>query len=306
MDDLTQKIRFFLQSEYNIKIDLLKHINTGVINTNYICKSGNKKYILKLYNFKSANEIYFEIEVLEFLKRKSFPSPRLLPSINGEFILTFQKKPCVLFAYIEGSNLQTMTPKIMEQVAILQASMHNALKNFVPVSIKSTWDPQELKSLLKNNKNTITSSDFPDGLKFMNFAERELEKYTFPEDLPKGVTHQDIKPENILVEGDNVKGIVDFDNSYFGFLLFDIATTIIWSCFKSERFDKKMFLCFINSYSKERLLTELEKKYLQDSIKFRLAREVFIGPFITAHFPSISKDRADYFMRLYEKFEFIQ
>lgn len=299
-----QKIKHFLKDSYNISLDSVALISNGVINTNYICFAGDRKYILKLYNFKGIDEIRFEVEVLEFLKHHNFPSPRLLTSKNNELIVIFQNKPSILFDYIEGENIKIITPKLLEQAGTLQAEMHNILKDFAPSVEKSTWDPGELKHLVKEYKNAVIESGFPEGLKFMSFANQELERYDFPQDLPKGVTHQDIKSENIIVEGDKIKGIVDFDNSYVGAFLFDIATTIIWGCFKDELFDKKMFFSFINGYSKKRGLSELENEYLEDSIKFRLVREVFIGPFVTMHLPLISKERADYFIRLYEKFKF--
>lgn len=301
MNYSNKKIKNFLKENYNLDINSIKHLGGGVMNINYLCKTENKNYIFKIYNFKNKEEVNFEVEILEFLKDKKFSSPRLISSIGSAIILFFQNKPCILYDFIDGENVEEITPDLIYKIGKAQANLHNLLKNFKPRYQKYGWDDKELKILFNKNKKKIAISGSLDFLPHMNFVEKELVKYKFPKELPTRVTHQDIKSENILFRDREISGIIDFDNSYVGVLLHDITTTIIWTCFVDEKLDFELLKAFINGYSKERKLTELEKQYILDSLKFRLVREVFIGPYVTMHLQNISKERADYFMRLYKE-----
>ena len=121
--------------------------------------------------------------------------------------------------------------------------------------------------------------------------------------LPRGGTHQDIKPENVLVKNNHsVNGIIDFDNGYYGDLLHDITTTICWYCFKGHRLNFRLFENFISSYQDERKLSDIEKEYFYQGIKFRLIREAIIWPMYVSHNEVISMRYSDYFMDLYNNF----
>ncbi|MBT6230490.1 MAG: phosphotransferase, partial [Candidatus Scalindua sp.] len=115
-------------------------------------------------------------------------------------------------------------------------------------------------------------------------------------------SHLDIKPENILVSSDQISGIVDFDNGYFGDLLHDVTTTICWFCFKDNKLDLRFVESFVSSYQKERELSEIEKQYLGQSIKFRLLRESIIWPMYVSHNIPIAKKFSDYFLTLYNNY----
>ncbi|MCK4553860.1 homoserine kinase [Candidatus Parcubacteria bacterium] len=296
------KIKFFLTEKYNINAKVVKKIECGVLNSNYIIKSdGGEKYIFRIYHFKTREQVKFEVEILEYLKDKNFPCPRLRPSITGEFIKVFNDSPCIVYKYLEGENIKIVTPELIKQIGELEGKMHYLLKDFRPSIDKPTWEPEELKILVRDNREMMLNSKFERPEELMDFVQSELGKYSFPKELPVGVTHQDIKPENIIIKDDDVVGIIDFDNSYVGAFLHDITTTIIWSCFTGEKLNKELLNAFLSGYEKERKLTDLEKKYLMDGIKFRLVREVFIGPFVTIHYPELSRDRADYFIRLYNQ-----
>ena len=295
------KIENFLKDQYNIDINKVKKIKCGVLNSNYIIKDDKGDiYIFRIYNFKTKEQVGFEVEILEYLKNKNFPCPRLQASITGEFIKIFNDNPCVVYKYLEGENIKEVTFELMEEIGELEGKMHYLLKDFCPSVDKPTWDPEELNILVRDNREVMLDSKFERSEELMDFVQTELKKYKFPKELPVGITHQDIKPENIIIKDDKIAGFIDFDNSYVGALLHDITTTIIWSCFKNGELDLKLVKPFLESYDSARPLTELEKEYLLDGIKWRLVREVFIGPFVTIHRSELSRDRADYFIDLYK------
>lgn len=295
-----KEIKLFIKENYGFDINNAKRFNAGVLNDNFFIKTEKENYVFRVYNFKNKEQIKFEVEILEFLEQNNFPSPRLLKDQNGKIIADFNGKPCLFYKFIKGEPLKNVALETMGQIGELMGRFHNLTKDFQPLTKKLTWEPKELKKIAMENKDRMLASGFPRAKELMDFTEIELAKYNFPDDLLKGITHQDIKPENIIVKDNKITGIVDFDNSYFGAFLHDITTTIIWTCFKNNELNKDLMSALLNGYEKERKLTDLEKEYLNDGIKFRLAREVFIGPLVTMHLPELSRERADYFINLYE------
>ena len=98
----------------------------------------------------------------------------------------------------------------------------------------------------------------------------EISKYDFSI-LPSGIIHGDIFPDNVLLdEYNNIKVIFDFNESYCGPFIFDIAIIInFW--IKINDFDffyKSNFIRdFLNYYSKYRKIEKEELKLLDMACK---------------------------------------
>ena len=84
-------------------------------------------------------------------------------------------------------------------------------------------------------------------------------------DIPKtpenyGLIHCDFLPENLLVDSSGQIHLIDFDDSGFGYHLFDIATTLFWFL-GEDSFDR---ICdeFLAGYRKNRALPEAQIELL--------------------------------------------
>jgi homoserine kinase type II len=301
MQNDTAKIREHLQENYGVNIEKIEKIECGVLNSNYVIFSKDgEKYIFRQYNFKSEKDVDYEIDILYFLEKEKFPCPRIEKSNNGKKILIFNGCPSVVYKFIEGENISLLSLSVLFKVGKVEAELHVKLKDYKPLVAKETWEPEDIKRLFIESKKKMLKSEFPRVKEWIIFLEEELWRYSFPQNLPKGVTHQDIKGENIIIKDSGVRALIDFDNSYYGVLLHDITTTIIWTCFRDGFLCKEYLNSFLKGYEEVRKLTLLEKEYLLVGLKWRLVREIFIGPFVTLHRLRKSRERADYFMDLYK------
>lgn len=295
-------IKKFINQKYNIKVNKIETIGWGMMNTNYIIFSRNAKHIFRQNNSKNLKQVQFEIEILRYLEQKNFPSPRIRKMTNNKDTAIFQKKPCWAYKYIEGENFTVVIPAAIKQIGVLLGELHKLLRNFKPSVTKQTRDPEELKKIVKRNKQKMIHSRLISPKELIEFMEVELEKFSFPSRLPVGITHQDVKPDNIIVKNGKIEGIIDFDNAYRGVLLHDITTTIIWTCFNDNKLNFKLATAFLSGYNSQRAMTRLEKKFLLASIRFRLVREAFSGPYDAIYRePERSHQRSQYFMNLYKK-----
>lgn len=288
-----------INAHYHMSVFDIQPMKAGVVNQNFRISSNRGEYLFKIYNLKRPEEIKFEIEALLELAKHDFPSPRLVADLRGEIVGDCNGKPCLLYDYIEGEPVKEWTSGIICEVGALMGRMHNALKDFSNRNRAFTWDHDQIPRLVRDEGQKLVEAGFPEAHALLQTLTTRLKETSLPAALPSGFTHQDIKPENVIVKNGHAVGIVDFDNSYYGAFMHDMTTSIIWSCYKNEELDRSLMTAFLAGYEAERPLTDPERQHFEDGLKFRLLREAFVSPFAALpHNMDVTKERSDYFLRL--------
>jgi len=297
----TEKIGYFLQSQYGIRAVSIMPFEGGVMNSNFKVETLNERFVFRIYNHTKTESVFSEVRLLKHLEGKGFPCPCVIASNSQDLVLQFEGKPTVLYRLIEGDLLRDITVDNIHKIGQLMGRMHVDLQDFVYSDKKYNWDPDGIRDLVFNRGDYLKLRGVPDAQEILDFLNQEIPKYTFPK-LPMGVTHQDIKPENIISKDGNIVGIIDFDNNYYGTLIHDLTTTLIWTCFNDNGLlDMNCVTNLLSGYNKYRQLTQLENDLFLEAIKWRLLREVFIGPFVTEGHSREIETRYRYFMNLYKK-----
>jgi homoserine kinase type II len=292
-----------IKVQYGIDIISVQPVRTGVMNVNFICDTSTiGQCVFKIYTHKSADEVMFEVELLEHLATKNFCSPILCATLSGERTTPYQNKTAILYSFIEGENPTVITEELIEKIGKMMGRLHVDTSDFIPTVKKATWDPDDLTLLVNNRGHEIVDRGVPYGQEILDFVRPRISSFRFP-DMPSGVTHQDIKPENIIFKAGEVVGCVDFDNSYYGAYVHDLTTTALWTCFLGDVFNEKLFQSLVRGYETERPLHEIERKVLMSALLWRLIREIFIGPFVTIGFPDVASKRSLHFIELYKNLE---
>ena len=89
-------------------------------------------------------------------------------------------------------------------------------------------------------------------------------KENWLKNLPKGIIHADLFPDNILFENNKISGIIDFYFSCNDFFAFEIAICFNALCFDGMKenlsFNVTKAKNFIDGYTSIRQLTSEEKK----------------------------------------------
>jgi len=278
MIDKANQISIHLERCYGINTLEINQIDHGVINSNFRIHSRHGSYIFKIYNLRDELNVSFELEILEFLSLKKFPSPRAIADKAGRLFRQFQAKPAVLLRYIPGRMITDITDQQMFQIGEGVGALHRILENYRQEIERVTWEPDDIRRHIQVESKNIIRKNYPDALNFVSFISREFKNLEFPVNLPMGITHQDIKPDNIIIDQEGHISFIDFNDCYKGTLLFDIMTTVIWSCFEVGALDFEMFKSYLGGYMKERPLTLIEKEYCFTALLFRLLREAFVWP----------------------------
>ncbi len=292
-----------LYRSYGIRATGLTRLVGGVMNVNVRVETSERAYVLRIYPQKNESDTELERYMLHTLATQNFPCPNPLRTKDGHDSIEIEGYPAILYPLIEGSQPIVATRELLKELGRYQGRLHQAFLGQSSPYSKKGWDPADLQSLILEQRAQFVASDYPDADSFLNFIESELMQCHFPSDLPRGLTHQDIKPENVLVKDGHVTGILDFDNAYEGALLHDITTTLIWWCFPNGVISHELIGAFLVGYESMRPLQKSESDLLlKDGLRFRLLRELFIGPMTTLSNLPLATERAHVFQQIYRRY----
>ena len=103
----------------------------------------------------------------------------------------------------------------------------------------------------------------------------------WPRDIPAGIIHADLFPDNIFFKNNKLSGIIDYYFSCYDFFAFEIAICLNALCFEGQNenlsFNVTKAKKFIDGYSSIRKLNDKEKEHLKilcqgAAIRFLLTR----------------------------------
>jgi Ser/Thr protein kinase RdoA (MazF antagonist) len=267
----------FLEKKLNIgKIIKFSIFNEGYQNIIYLINSSKGKYCLRISKRRSYNHVLFEAKVYEKLKYKFVPK---IIKINGKLVFCFNKRPAILYEYIEGNIPKKIDTVLLEEIGKKTALMNLNLKNFV-------WNKRrfEFYNLTDSKIRIYKKFILRKKIKYLNLLPQiiyELKLNKPHSNLIKGAIHVDIGPKNVIVNKNKISAIIDFDNGYIGPLVLDLGKAIMFFCSKNKKFDLNKAKMIINSYKKVRKLNFLEYK-LYKIIKYSFLSHIFMDYYMRA------------------------
>jgi len=269
-----------LFSKYNLgKILSYKGIKEGIENTNYFIQTEKGKYILTLYEKRiEEKDLPFFISLMRNLFDNNFPSPEPIINKNGNYISEILKKKAAVVSFLDGRAKKILSPDNCYQVGINTGKLHLITKNLAcrrenKLSINS-W--RKIYNKVKNSCSNI----HPNLPKIIEKNLNEIEK-NWPQNIPSGIIHADLFPDNIFFKKEKLSGIIDYYFSCYDFYAFEIAICLNALCFEGENenlsFNVTKAKKFIDGYSSIRKLTDNEKETLKilckgAAIRFLLTR----------------------------------
>jgi len=292
-------------SKYNIgKIQKHKEIKEGIENTNYFIQTEKGKFILTLYEKRvDEKDLPFFIGLMKNLFDKRFPSPEPIINKNGNYISEISNKKAAVVSFLDGKAKQVLNPVDCYEVGVYTAKLHLITKNLISkrknkLSVNS-W--REIYNRIKKDCSKIHPN-------LSNIIEKNLSEIEidWPQNIPSGIIHADLFPDNIFFNKNKLSGIIDFYFSCNDYYAFEIAICLNALCFEGKNenlsFNVTKAKKFIDGYSSVRNLNDDEKKSLKilckgAAIRFLLTR-VFDYLNLTEGAIVKIKDPVEYLKRL--------
>ena len=302
---LSEKDLIEFLSKYNIgKIQKHEEIKEGIENTNYLIQTEKGKFILTLYEKRvDEKDLPFFISLMRNLFDKKFPSPEPIINKNGNYISEIFDKKAAVVSFLDGKAKLILNPLDCYEVGVYTAKLHLITKNLVSkrknkLSVKS-W--REIYNRVKKDCSKIHPN-------LSNTIEKNLNEIEmdWPKNIPSGIIHADLFPDNIFFKKNKLSGIIDFYFSCNDYYAFEIAICLNALCFEGKNenlsFNVTKAKKFIDGYSSVRNLTDDEKKSLKvlckgAAIRFLLTRVFDYLNLIVGAIVKI-KDPLEYLKRL--------
>ncbi|MBI3033187.1 phosphotransferase [Candidatus Woesearchaeota archaeon] len=255
--------------DYNIgKILSTLNIGNGLHSDVFRIETTFGIFTVKIYKHKQEDELQYEITLLKLLENNA-SAPRIIQNNNNAFISKTNNKCCIIYHFIDGKQPDQITNKQIIETAGFLGKFHKLIENENIIGKRNDLSLKGLNIILQENKQLILDKALK-GKQYLPKIEKYFNQWHFPDTLPHGPIHADIKPDNTLFdENDTLNGVIDFDNSFVGPLLLDICKTIMWWCaFEDNKINKEKLSLWLHEYQKQRTITSEEKKYFYDMLQF--------------------------------------
>jgi homoserine kinase type II len=239
-----------------------KGIAEGVENSNFLLHTTAGSFILTLYEKRVArDDLPFFLGLMTHLAAHGIDCPQPMKNKAGVALSTLAGRPAAIINFLEG--VWPRKPAAIHCAGVGQAlaKMHLAGRGF-KVSRANALSVSGWRPLFEQAADR--ADDVQHGLRAFIGAELDyLEGGVWPKDLPSGVIHADLFPDNVFFLGDKLSGIIDFTFACDDMLAYDVAICLSAWCFESDcSFNVTKARAFLNAYGRERPLSEAEQSAL--------------------------------------------
>ena len=256
------ELNLFL-SKYNIdNINEFSGIKGGTSNSNYLLTAENKKFILTIFEERTNQEnLPFYFDLMNHLNAHDIKCPEVIKDKQGNFSNSIKQKHAVITSFLTGSSLEKIKPIHCSNLGLTIAKMHNASEK-LNIKRENELGFDKLGIIIEKLKTYKKHID-DEKLKFIEdeflFLSKEISK-----DLPSGIIHADLFPDNIFFEENNLTGIIDFYFSCNDFYAYEIAICLNAWCFEdsNNEFNPTKAKYLLGSYNKERKFSNEEVEAL--------------------------------------------
>ncbi len=209
-----------------------KGIAEGVENSNYLVDTTGGRFILTLYEKRvDVADLPFFMALLDHLADHALPVPRAIRNRDGVHLQTVAGRPACLIEFLPGVSVTVPTPRQARATGFALGQMHGALANFGQ-SRPNSLGLDGWRDLARRCGDDLDSIE--PGLKSRVQAELDWLDRNWPRTLAASIVHADLFPDNVLMRGDAVGGIIDFYFACTEVRAWDLAVAHSAWCFAPD------------------------------------------------------------------------
>ena len=265
-----------LIGEYDVgELVSAKGIAEGVSNSNWLVETtgsprgaggSGTRFILTLYERRIdyADLPYF-LDLLDHLAAKGCPVPRTMHDRTGASFRMVEGKAAALIEFLPGVSPTRPTPAQAHAVGEVLARLHLAAQDF-PRDRANAMDFAASAAILDACGAERLGTIHPD-LPTM-LAPAHAAAALDLSALPQSQTHTDLFPDNVLMLGARVTGLIDFYFACTGPMVLDLAVThAAWSFDAANAYNPAIGTALIAGYESVRALGLAERALFPDVAK---------------------------------------
>jgi homoserine kinase type II len=260
--------------------DLLayKGIAEGVENSNFLVHTTTSNFILTLYERRvAAADLPFFLGLMEHLATRGITCPLPVKNRAGAMLGEVAGRPAAIITFLDGMWIRRPSGRHCGALGEALAKLHRAGADFPRQRANALsvggWRP------LYETVATRCDALQP-GLSALLAAELAQLEACWPRDLPHGVIHADLFPDNVFFLGDKLSGLIDFYFACTDALAYDLAICLNAWCFEADHsYNVTKGKALLQAYAAVRPLSPAERQALPmlargSALRFLLTRLV--------------------------------
>ena len=208
-----------------------KGIAEGVSNSNWLVETENGRFILTMYERRiELSDLPFFLGLLDHLSAAGCPVPRTIHDREGRGWRMVEGKAVALIEFLPGVSVDRPTPAQARAVGAALAELHRASASYSGTRANDLR-PADWQALFERCGDLARIDPALPPL-----VERHMPALleNWPGDLPETVIHADLFPDNVLMMGERVGGLIDFYFACRDFAAYDLAVTHAAWCFAKD------------------------------------------------------------------------
>jgi homoserine kinase type II len=231
-DVAAEELEAFL-SGYDIgELLSYKGIAEGVENSNFLVHTGAGHFILTLYEKRvAASDLPFFLALMQHLASRGITCPQPVKNRAGRVLGEVAGKPAAIITFLEGMWIRRPSAPHCGALGEALARLHRAGADFPQMRANALsvggWRP--LYAAVAGRCDAIQ----PNLSSILAAQLDEVEK-AWPGNLPQGVIHADLFPDNVFFLGDKLSGLIDFYFACTDALAYDLAICLNAWCFEPD------------------------------------------------------------------------
>ncbi|HEY1475112.1 MAG TPA: homoserine kinase [Pseudolabrys sp.] len=238
-----------------------KGIAEGVENSNFLVHTSAGNFILTLYEKRvAASDLPFFLALMEHLAARGITCPQPVKNKQGGMLGKLAGRPAAIVTFLDGLWIRRPNAGHCAAVGEALAGLHLAGKDF-PNKRANALSIGSWRGLYEH-ANGRGDSVRP-GLCAEIAKELDALEKSWPRDLPDGVIHADLFPDNVFFLGDKLSGLIDFYFACTDTLAYDVAICLNAWCFEPDHsYNVTKGRALLKSYGKVRALSAAERAAL--------------------------------------------
>ncbi|MEE8203440.1 MAG: homoserine kinase [Alphaproteobacteria bacterium] len=245
-------------TEYDIgALASFKGIAEGVENSNYLLLTDRAPFIVTLYEKRVArDDLPFFLGLMEHLATRGVRCPTPIRGRDGAALRELCGRPAAIISFLNGVWPRRIAPEHCAALGAALARMHIAGADFPVERVNALsvtgWRP--LFEGCRDRADTVKP-----GLAETLDAELAQIEAAWPGDLPAGVIHADLFPDNVFFAGFELTGLIDFYFACNDFFSYDLAVCLNAWCFeRTGEFNITKAQQLLSSYREVRAFSAAE------------------------------------------------
>ncbi len=251
-----------LLTQYEVGAPLsFKGIAEGVENSNFYLQTDRGAYFLTLYEKRVREEdLPFFLGLMEHLAARGIACPQPIRRRDGAQWSVINGRPAALVSFLNGLSLRRPDTAHCAAAGEALARLHAAGAGFA-LTRPNALGPSGWGELI--DRTAAGADGIEEGLRDLIASSHRSIVAAWPADLPSGVIHADLFPDNVLFMNARVSGLIDFYFACNDAYAYDLAVMLNAWCFESDgAYNITKGRALAAAYAKARALTPAESAAL--------------------------------------------